>query len=56
VFLSGRFQELATAAKGTLYSVTTGRFREAEPQWLLLGDESEVRTVPSVSKAEIAEF
>lgn len=33
---------------GTLYSVTTGRFREAEPQWLLLGDESEERMVPSV--------
>ena len=41
---------------GTLYSVTTGRFREAEPQWLLLGDESEVRTVPSVPKAEVAHF
>ena len=41
---------------GTLYSVTTGYFREAEPQRLLFGDEPKGRTVPSVPLAELGDF
>jgi len=42
------FHFLPMTTKGTLYSVTTGSFREAEPQRLLFGDEPKGRTVPSV--------
>lgn len=45
---NGSFGFWPPAAQGTQHSVTTGPFREVEPDWLHSGNESEERTDGSV--------
>lgn len=50
--LNARFAKVSTSPLGTLNSVTTGRFQEAEPHWLLSGNQSEERTVSWVPRTD----